>query len=841
MFSTRKLCGLIDSTFCAQVAQPTSIGFPLHFSRRTFISPTSVILAQRGGGGGSSGTGKSKWRPDSTLKEILLGERAGVDMKLGDFLDTYFGSEVAIEKRGNVTMEVFARNPQKYLKDKGLIKDILALSEYQVYALQNKGIHTLSQWKDAPASVRAAVEPNAKGQLEAAVLSLDEVKEVVPHASQTETGRLKSGLYDSIYNATWGYVESGHSAQPLGMKVMDSTSKKPHAFWSDKELNKPVKSDDNGEEASRPNGLEMLVLTSEMGWPHRASGATANDVFVRREVLRTWNIVKHDVDRWRASVHASGPQTFVLVGTPGIGKSAAVGSFLLHQLLHCDAKKIPVVAYFVDGAAYLFHKTGAESKTARYYGSTADGLSAIDGLLDKGICGYFIFDTTQDQAPPMNLPTSKWGGIVLTSPDVQGYKEWKDQKGAVHIFMNTHDKQEIKAIFAWERREVLLSGSRNRQTIKDLENEWKKTEERVDEVGPLPRYVFNEKLFRERQNEIRDVLSCADAQRLGNYVKILTKRGEWDSYDASHKLMKLVRVMGSGVEHQRIHPASDAIATELKRVVYNKTSGTSPLMCVLAGRAEVGKNELECLGAGAFLDENVVNLVAERALYLRRKKGDEGETILGVENALGRVPSRHMLFECRKRDGRGDAEDKMKLEGNILYVPDALNPPLVDAFFFVRERPRRGAARAEDAEDAGPKPKKSKPVTIVAVRVSRKEDYITASEVAQFMRQMKECFKSWERVKNRVRWEVLHLQPSEDKLLKERLSCRITGEVKRTPALKVASSFWEREVEQFQVCMDRDISSALLHAANSSRAPLGGTNQQSATQRGRRTRGASRI
>ncbi|EKF99887.1 retrotransposon hot spot (RHS) protein, putative, partial [Trypanosoma cruzi] len=84
----------------------------------------------------------------------------------------------------------------------------------------------------------------------------------------------------------------------------------------------------------------LMVLTSEKGWPYswHTIQDLPKDVFVNCEVERVWQIVKGDLTAW-FSPHGGTDFKFerrVLIGTPGIGKSMAAGSYLLYQLLQYD-------------------------------------------------------------------------------------------------------------------------------------------------------------------------------------------------------------------------------------------------------------------------------------------------------------------------------------------------------------------------------------------------------------------------------------------------------------------------------------------------------------------------
>ncbi|PWV04089.1 putative retrotransposon hot spot protein (RHS) [Trypanosoma cruzi] len=76
----------------------------------------------------------------------------------------------------------------------------------------------------------------------------------------------------------------------------------------------------------------LMLLASEKGWPYswNTMQDPPKDVFVNCELERVWQIVKGDLTAW-FSPHGGTdfkPKRRVLIGTPGIGKSVAVGSYL---------------------------------------------------------------------------------------------------------------------------------------------------------------------------------------------------------------------------------------------------------------------------------------------------------------------------------------------------------------------------------------------------------------------------------------------------------------------------------------------------------------------------------
>ncbi|KAH8606694.1 putative retrotransposon hot spot protein 4 (RHS4) [Trypanosoma vivax] len=196
--------------------------------------------------------------------------------------------------------------------------------------------------------------------------------------TESEAAVVITGAFESVFEARWSYVESGHVDMPLGLKIFDGTvdGVVVPPVWSFDEVNEISGVDElevldlesDGERdmaaeherdkvAAGQHCVEIFVLTSAMGWPYtRFIPTNARCVFVRREMVRVWRVVEEQIQMWPNCTHQCPNKPYILLGTPGIGKSLGCGSYLLYELLHYDAAKVPAVAYFVDGSAYIFHK-----------------------------------------------------------------------------------------------------------------------------------------------------------------------------------------------------------------------------------------------------------------------------------------------------------------------------------------------------------------------------------------------------------------------------------------------------------------------------------------------------
>ncbi|RNE95565.1 retrotransposon hot spot (RHS) protein [Trypanosoma rangeli] len=244
----------------------------------------------------------------------------------------------------------------------------------------------------------------------------------------------------------------------------------------------------------------------------------------------------------------------LLIGTPGIGKSMAAGSYLLYQLLHYDATKLHVVVYcFGRDFAYLFDKS---TQTVTIYEGESNIRGAMVNLAGSGMKGYIIIDMARHFQEPSNdfVPSPEWGMITLSSPHEDNFKQWAKQAGAIKIIMNCPDENDVKAMCAW----------RTCNTTEEEQAEyWRRMHMRTDDVGPIPRCIFQFNEYKDRVEEIKNILADIDGSNAVHYGMI-GGREMWPSNDASHKLVKVVRSITQGDVEEFVNlPACFSIGNKL--------------------------------------------------------------------------------------------------------------------------------------------------------------------------------------------------------------------------------------------------------------------------------------
>ncbi|EAN85270.1 putative retrotransposon hot spot (RHS) protein [Trypanosoma cruzi] len=433
------------------------------------------------------------WRLDSEVKDVLLeGEARGNYMKLNDFLRRHIGPSAVVDERYNVTMEVFLVKPKAYVQDPQLLGQILNLTEYHAlqetyklrgdtYRLHREGVIFLEQWGNFER--KNMCTPLAR-------LKLDAALKVAP---KQEKAYMLEGHYDSLYDAGWHHVMEVPDGEGTGMKVHEG---KPAQSWTYKKVGNTLEKDDGVEQSGAPR-LRLMVLTSDWAWPYSwLLGKPIRDCYVNCEVDRVWQIVNGDLTEWFSNFDLTlnpSPVMRLLVGAPGIGKSMAAGSYLLYQLLHYDAEKLPVVAYRIADRTFMFDK--ATQKVSHYIGKEAV-LKSVEEFSGRGMKGYIIYNVAEPiHEPSVRLLPRGWGMIVVTPPEESAHRRCKKQLRGRRIIMNCPQESDVKAMCVWKKRN---------QSAEAQVGYWQEVRGYMNKVGSILRDLFSERDTNARLSAARE-------------------------------------------------------------------------------------------------------------------------------------------------------------------------------------------------------------------------------------------------------------------------------------------------------------------------------------------------
>ncbi|PWV07015.1 putative retrotransposon hot spot protein (RHS) [Trypanosoma cruzi] len=152
---------------------------------------------------------------------------------------------------------------------------------------------------------------------------------------------------------------------------------------------------------------------------------------------------------------------------------------------------------------------------------------------------YIIYDVTEKGTPPEkgSVLSAEWGMIVASPLNVRNYDEWETQIKAGRIIVKSTEEMDVRAMFAWMKRD---------ETAEKKTEYWKEVKERMDNVGPIPRYIFDANKFIAHSAAIEDAL---DGMKFQDGEKHFTHWGVrlWYSEDPSQKLVSVVRARGEFV------------------------------------------------------------------------------------------------------------------------------------------------------------------------------------------------------------------------------------------------------------------------------------------------------
>ncbi|EAN93613.1 putative retrotransposon hot spot (RHS) protein [Trypanosoma cruzi] len=722
------------------------------------------------------GTQEMKFTISTKIEEVLFKGRVRVnEMKLNDFLTMELDGRGVVATNRDVLLKEFFKNPNKYIRDKRALKEIQISDAYArmeravrdevdleevARKLRDKGVYNLLGWSEAAAEVKATVHKLTKHSLDSAL------QEASKPTTTIEALKLE-GLYESVYSARWYHVVEVSGGEGTGMKVKEG---KPIHSWNYKKVGETFEKDD-GVRKSGEEPPVLMVLTSDKGWPYtlNAPHGAGNDFFINCEVERVWQIVLDDLTEW-FSPHGETdfkPEKRVLIGTPGIGKSMAAGSYLLYQLLHYDVEELQVVVHCFGETAYVFDKT---TETVTRYEGNKKSKSVLYGLWQRGMKGYIIYDVAKKGTPPETgfLPPTGWGMIVVSSPNLDNYDEWEKQLKASRIIMNCPDEMDVKAMCKWMKRGLEPD---------EQAGYWRMVEERMENVGPIPRHIFDKKVYIVRLGAVNGALLAIKDTDVGKYFSMGGEE-EWYSEDPSHKLVKIVReITVEGAEIFLNASICARIGFRTADRLAKEMATKDFLLLIFRSRGALVSHALEQFGLRIFMHGEFVIELAKELKELRSSKSKEAQDSVLKLNHQG-YPTRTVGLE----ELQGGVT-RIPMEYRVLYIPAVQNFPLVDGLFFV-DSPRK---------------------TLVGLRMTTAGEHHTIpSTVSLFNERLAAYFNVWDELSRDMSWEMIYVQHENSTLITNWQRCGPVNTVNLSDDEKEIVAFWDRKVHEYQFALTTD-------------------------------------
>ncbi|RNC57293.1 retrotransposon hot spot (RHS) protein [Trypanosoma cruzi] len=111
-------------------------------------------------------------------------------------------------------------------------------------------------------------------------------------------------------------------------------------------------------------------------------------------------------------------------------------------------------------------------------------IKLVKDLSWRGMKGYIIYELGgRFGILPPCLPPGEWVMIVVAPLEKTSYMHWASEKRAVRIIMNCPDESDVKAMCVWMKRN---------QPVQQQAEYWRELRGRMDKVGPILRYIFDE-------------------------------------------------------------------------------------------------------------------------------------------------------------------------------------------------------------------------------------------------------------------------------------------------------------------------------------------------------------
>ncbi|PWU87448.1 putative retrotransposon hot spot (RHS) protein [Trypanosoma cruzi] len=441
----------------------------------------------------------------------------------------------------------------------------------------------------------------------------------------------------------------------------------------------------------------------------------------------------------------------------------AAGLYLLYQLLHCDAELLPVVVFVVYGSeAYVFNKT---AETVTSYMDMSMMIKAVKELSRRGMKGYIIYDVGGGlDIPSPFLPPGGWGMLVVAAPETTSYISWANEKRAVRIIMNCPDESDVKAMCVWKKR--------NQPPPQQAEY-WREVKGRMDKLGPILRYIFDEGSYKYWIAKCHDLVAWTTSWEIQRYFVFGTSK-LWEGNKVLEYLARIVRVRGERNGELPLNaPITAHLASKtLCKLAQLMTQADFNLFVSRIRDCLMHANFGKC-AMFAFLNVAFMAAIRRKLKELkpptRRSSHRRASEVRSQEG-----PTSHYFLPSAERIGK-----KTCINHRLLYIPEVEKFPLVDGFFFMD----------------------SNPMTLVGLRMATAGGHhTTASTVRQFTDCLAAYFNSWKKLSRDMSWEIIYVQHADSTPLNDWQRCDVVNSdnVSKKESQKIAA-FWEEKVRQYQV------------------------------------------
>ncbi|RNC38780.1 retrotransposon hot spot (RHS) protein [Trypanosoma cruzi] len=339
--------------------------------------------------------------------------------------------------------------------------------------------------------------------------------------------------------------------------------------------------------------------------------------------------------------------------------------------------------------------------------------------------------------------------IVLTTPKENNFEGWRRHKTAVPLIINCPDRIDVKAMCFW-RKHFQPTGEQAEEQAMNPAQYWETVEERMDEVGPIPRCIFNELEYRIQLTAIGTAVKNINASNATDYMGVGGDK-IWIAEDVSQTIVKFVRVQAvPGIEVGCNAPVSRSAMATITQHLTHMTPPVDVFNLLLHNFGCFLWVVFEFAGTAAFMNPHAVDII-QRKLTELQPEGRSRSRFSVLSNKPRGHPTRSKTLKKLSDNPAG-----MDLDYGVLYLPAVGNFPLVDALFFM-ESPRR---------------------TLVGLQKTTANAHHTqTSTVRLFKERVASYFNDWEEFARDLSWKIIYAQHADSKMISDWQKCNDSANV----------------------------------------------------------------
>ncbi|PWV09812.1 putative retrotransposon hot spot (RHS) protein [Trypanosoma cruzi] len=241
--------------------------------------------------------------------------------------------------------------------------------------------------------------------------------------------------------------------------------------------------------------------------------------------------------------------------------------------------------------------------------------------------------------------------IVLTTPNENNFEGWRRHKTAVPLIINCPHRIDLKAMCFW-RKHFQPTGEQAEEQAMNPAQYWEKVKERMDEVGPIPRCIFNQLEYKIQLSEIEKVVKLIKPSNSTDYMGVGGDK-IWIAEYVSQTIVKFVRVREeSGIEVGCNAPVSRSAMVKITQHLTNMTPPVDVFNLLLRGSRFFLWVDLEHSGTAAFMNPHAVDIIQRNLTELQPEGRITSRSLVLRRNPRGHPTRSEILQELGDNPAR---------------------------------------------------------------------------------------------------------------------------------------------------------------------------------------------